>query len=91
MEVEKEWVPYSTAASLYIRPTLIGTEVWNIFSPLTFCVFKHEAEASIHKGKYAAVTRQQYYSSGANCFYAFTFELVTFSSTSQIYVDHTTT
>ncbi|XP_033918907.1 branched-chain-amino-acid aminotransferase, cytosolic isoform X1 [Melopsittacus undulatus] len=26
VEVEKEWVPYSTAASLYIRPTLIGTE-----------------------------------------------------------------
>ncbi|KAJ6650248.1 hypothetical protein lerEdw1_013473, partial [Lerista edwardsae] len=27
VEVEKEWVPYSTSASLYIRPTLIGTEV----------------------------------------------------------------
>ncbi|XP_061300385.1 branched-chain-amino-acid aminotransferase, cytosolic isoform X3 [Pezoporus flaviventris] len=26
VEVEKEWVPYSTTASLYIRPTLIGTE-----------------------------------------------------------------
>ncbi|KAK9400158.1 branched-chain-amino-acid aminotransferase cytosolic [Crotalus adamanteus] len=26
VEVEKEWVPYSTSASLYIRPTLIGTE-----------------------------------------------------------------
>ncbi|XP_061494414.1 branched-chain-amino-acid aminotransferase, cytosolic isoform X1 [Rhineura floridana] len=24
--VEQEWVPYSTSASLYIRPTLIGTE-----------------------------------------------------------------
>lgn len=27
VEVEKDWVPYSTSASLYIRPTLIGTEV----------------------------------------------------------------
>ncbi|XP_062990870.1 branched-chain-amino-acid aminotransferase, cytosolic [Elgaria multicarinata webbii] len=26
VDVEKEWVPYSTSASLYIRPTLIGTE-----------------------------------------------------------------
>ncbi|EMP25020.1 Branched-chain-amino-acid aminotransferase, cytosolic, partial [Chelonia mydas] len=26
VEVEKEWVPHSTSASLYIRPTLIGTE-----------------------------------------------------------------
>ncbi|KAL8222297.1 UNVERIFIED_CONTAM: branched-chain-amino-acid aminotransferase, partial [Gekko kuhli] len=26
VEVEKEWVPYSSSASLYIRPTLIGTE-----------------------------------------------------------------
>ncbi|OXB63335.1 hypothetical protein ASZ78_012910, partial [Callipepla squamata] len=26
LEVEKEWVPYSSSASLYIRPTLIGTE-----------------------------------------------------------------
>ncbi|XP_054845258.1 branched-chain-amino-acid aminotransferase, cytosolic isoform X3 [Eublepharis macularius] len=26
VEVEKEWVPFSTSASLYIRPTLIGTE-----------------------------------------------------------------
>nr|XP_056702282.1 branched-chain-amino-acid aminotransferase, cytosolic isoform X1 [Euleptes europaea] len=26
VEVEKEWVPYSASASLYIRPTLIGTE-----------------------------------------------------------------
>ncbi|XP_077196281.1 branched-chain-amino-acid aminotransferase, cytosolic isoform X3 [Paroedura picta] len=26
VEIEKEWVPYSTSASLYIRPTLIGTE-----------------------------------------------------------------
>ncbi|RMC02757.1 hypothetical protein DUI87_19947 [Hirundo rustica rustica] len=26
VEVEQEWVPYSTSASLYIRPTLIGTE-----------------------------------------------------------------
>ncbi|NXT55873.1 BCAT1 protein, partial [Pluvianellus socialis] len=32
VEVEKEWVPYSTAASLYIRPTLIGTEVFNPIS-----------------------------------------------------------
>ncbi|XP_006010036.1 branched-chain-amino-acid aminotransferase, mitochondrial [Latimeria chalumnae] len=26
IEVDQEWVPYSTAASLYIRPTFIGTE-----------------------------------------------------------------
>ncbi|XP_021114749.1 branched-chain-amino-acid aminotransferase, cytosolic isoform X4 [Heterocephalus glaber] len=26
VSLDKEWVPYSTAASLYIRPTLIGTE-----------------------------------------------------------------
>ncbi|XP_005992339.1 branched-chain-amino-acid aminotransferase, cytosolic isoform X2 [Latimeria chalumnae] len=26
VEVDKEWVPYSTSASLYIRPTFIGTE-----------------------------------------------------------------
>ncbi|XP_029456011.1 branched-chain-amino-acid aminotransferase, cytosolic isoform X2 [Rhinatrema bivittatum] len=26
MELEKEWVPHSTSASLYIRPTFIGTE-----------------------------------------------------------------
>ncbi|XP_053798751.1 branched-chain-amino-acid aminotransferase, cytosolic isoform X2 [Vidua macroura] len=26
VEVEQEWVPYSTSASLYIRPTLVGTE-----------------------------------------------------------------
>lgn len=27
MEVDQEWVPYSQDASLYIRPTFIGTEV----------------------------------------------------------------
>lgn len=27
VEVDKEWVPYSQDASLYIRPTFIGTEV----------------------------------------------------------------
>ncbi|XP_005428463.1 branched-chain-amino-acid aminotransferase, cytosolic isoform X1 [Geospiza fortis] len=26
VELEQEWVPYSTSASLYIRPTLVGTE-----------------------------------------------------------------
>ncbi|NP_001087994.1 branched chain amino-acid transaminase 1, cytosolic L homeolog [Xenopus laevis] len=26
VEVDKEWVPYSSSASLYIRPTFIGTE-----------------------------------------------------------------
>ncbi|XP_078530224.1 branched-chain-amino-acid aminotransferase, cytosolic isoform X1 [Lissotriton helveticus] len=26
IEVDQEWVPYSTSASLYIRPTFIGTE-----------------------------------------------------------------
>ncbi|XP_042201037.1 branched-chain-amino-acid aminotransferase, mitochondrial [Callorhinchus milii] len=26
IEVDREWVPYSTSASLYIRPTFIGTE-----------------------------------------------------------------
>ena len=25
--IDQEWVPHSTASSLYIRPTLIGTEV----------------------------------------------------------------
>lgn len=25
--LDQEWVPYSTSASLYIRPTFIGTEV----------------------------------------------------------------
>ncbi|XP_016395493.1 branched-chain-amino-acid aminotransferase, cytosolic-like [Sinocyclocheilus rhinocerous] len=27
VEIDREWVPYSTDASLYIRPTFIGTEV----------------------------------------------------------------
>lgn len=27
VEVDQEWVPYSLDASLYIRPTFIGTEV----------------------------------------------------------------
>lgn len=27
VEVDQEWVPYSQDASLYIRPTFIGTEV----------------------------------------------------------------
>lgn len=27
VEVDQEWVPYSTEASLYIRPTFIGIEV----------------------------------------------------------------
>ncbi|KAB1254193.1 Branched-chain-amino-acid aminotransferase; cytosolic [Camelus dromedarius] len=27
VKVDQEWVPYSTSASLYIRPTFIGTEV----------------------------------------------------------------
>ncbi|KAI2666319.1 Branched-chain-amino-acid aminotransferase, cytosolic [Labeo rohita] len=27
IEIDQEWVPYSTNASLYIRPTFIGTEV----------------------------------------------------------------
>lgn len=27
VKLDQEWVPYSTSASLYIRPTLIGTEV----------------------------------------------------------------
>ncbi|XP_074050343.1 branched-chain-amino-acid aminotransferase, cytosolic isoform X1 [Macrotis lagotis] len=26
VKLDKEWVPYSTSASLYVRPTLIGTE-----------------------------------------------------------------
>lgn len=51
MEVEQEWVPYSTSASLYIRPTLIGTEVCNtlFFSPL-FCLLRYEAKSSSIKG-----------------------------------------
>ena len=27
VKLDQEWVPYSTSASLYIRPTFIGTEV----------------------------------------------------------------
>lgn len=27
IQIDQEWVPYSTSASLYIRPTFIGTEV----------------------------------------------------------------
>lgn len=27
MELDQDWVPYSQEASLYIRPTFIGTEV----------------------------------------------------------------
>ena len=27
VHIEKEWVPYSNKCSLYIRPTLIGTQV----------------------------------------------------------------
>jgi len=30
VEIDQEWVPYSTDASLYIRPTFIGTEVRNL-------------------------------------------------------------
>ena len=26
VKLDEEWVPYSTSASLYIRPTFIGTE-----------------------------------------------------------------
>lgn len=73
VEVEKEWVPYSTTASLYIRPTLIGTEVKTLsLSPHNFWVLRHEGKASTRKGEYTAVTRQQYCSSGANRFYFFT-------------------
>lgn len=48
VEVEKEWVPYSTSASLYIRPTLIGTEVWNIFFPLLTFVCVEAQSKTIH-------------------------------------------
>lgn len=27
VKVDQEWVPYSTTSTLYIRPTMIGTEV----------------------------------------------------------------
>lgn len=27
VSIEREWVPYSNKCSLYIRPTLIGTQV----------------------------------------------------------------
>ena len=33
--IDQEWVPHSTASSLYIRPTLIGTEVRRVHA---FCV-----------------------------------------------------
>lgn len=29
ISIDQEWVPHSEAASLYIRPTLIGTDVSN--------------------------------------------------------------
>lgn len=28
VKIDKEWVPYSNTSSLYIRPTLIGTDVF---------------------------------------------------------------
>lgn len=28
VRIDEEWVPHSDKATLYIRPTLIGTEVW---------------------------------------------------------------
>lgn len=31
VKVDHEWVPYSTTSSLYIRPTLIGTEVSTLY------------------------------------------------------------
>ena len=31
VKLDEEWVPYSTSASLYIRPTFIGTEVQTDF------------------------------------------------------------
>lgn len=27
IQIEQEWVPHATSASLYIRPTMIGTDV----------------------------------------------------------------
>ena len=27
VEIDQEWVPYSTTSTLYIRPTMIATEV----------------------------------------------------------------
>ncbi len=27
IRVDSDWVPYSTSASLYVRPTMIGTDV----------------------------------------------------------------
>jgi branched-chain amino acid aminotransferase len=27
IQIDRDWVPYSTTSSLYIRPTFIGTEV----------------------------------------------------------------
>jgi branched-chain amino acid aminotransferase len=32
VSIEQDWIPKSTAASLYIRPTFIGTEVLDIYS-----------------------------------------------------------
>lgn len=32
VSIDKEWVPRSDKASLYIRPTLIGTEVYSFLS-----------------------------------------------------------
>jgi branched-chain amino acid aminotransferase len=31
VSIERDWIPKSTAASLYLRPTLIGTEVTLFF------------------------------------------------------------
>lgn len=35
VRVEQEWVPYSDKASLYLRPTMIGTEVRLVFFKAT--------------------------------------------------------
>lgn len=31
IQIDKDWIPNSTSSSLYIRPTLIGTDVSSIF------------------------------------------------------------
>jgi branched-chain amino acid aminotransferase len=31
IQIDRDWIPHSTTSSLYIRPTLIGTDVSKIF------------------------------------------------------------
>lgn len=43
ISIDQEWVPHSTASSLYVRPTLIGIDV-SMYSELKGRIFKYSEE-----------------------------------------------